>query len=141
MVRHRLVRVACDIKEMQNYGMYKQRKVHFFKLLQSFIRKRKSYRIRSEFGALFQNSNNVTHTNSFTQSCTELKMGSITEVWKNAIEWQKFFDYLDNQNEGMDSSGIPLKLSRYAKFLSLYVNLHYKEVQLKSENKPTGVSL
>ena len=59
-------------------------------------------------------------------------MGSITEVWKNGLEWQKFFDYLDKQPpEGVDSSGIPLKLSRYAKFLSFYVNLHYKEVQLK----------
>ena len=40
---------------------------------------------------------------------------------------------LDKQPpEGVDSSGVPLKLSRYAKFLSLYVNLHYKEIQLKS---------
>ena len=60
-------------------------------------------------------------------------MGSITEVWKNGLEWQKFIDYLDKQPpEGVDSSGVPLKLSRYAKFLSLYVNLHYKEIQLKS---------
>ena len=60
-------------------------------------------------------------------------MGSITEVWKNGLEWQKFIDYLDKQpSEGVDSSGVPLKLSRYAKFLSLYVNLHYKEIQLKS---------
>ena len=92
----------------------------------------------------FQNKSqdNVTHTNSFNQD-TELKMGSITEVWKNGIEWQKFFDYLDKQPpEGVDSSGIPLKLSRYAKFLSLYVNLHYKEVQLKSEQqKKTNVDV
>ena len=60
-------------------------------------------------------------------------MGSITEVWKNGLEWQKFIDYLDKQPpEGVDSCGVPLKLSRYAKFLSLYVNLHYKEIQLKS---------
>ena len=82
----------------------------------------------------FQNSDgkNVARTNSFTQP-TELKMGSITEVWKNGLEWQKFIDYLDKQPpEGVDSNGVPLKLSRYAKFLSLYVNLHYKEIQLKS---------
>ena len=70
-------------------------------------------------------------------------MGSITEVWKNGIEWQKFFDYLDKQPpEGVDSSGTPVKLSRYAKFLSMYVNLHYKEVQLKSEEqKKTNIDL
>ena len=70
-------------------------------------------------------------------------MGSITEVWKNGNEWQKFFDYLDKQPpEGVDSSGNPLKLSRYAKFLSLYVNLHYKEVQLKSEQqKKTNIDV
>ena len=59
-------------------------------------------------------------------------MGSITEVWKNSLEWQKYFDFLDNFTpEGTDSTGEPMKLSRYAKFLQLYVQLHYKELELR----------
>lgn len=64
-----------------------------------------------------------------------LKMGSITEVWKNGREWEKFTEFLDKcEPEGYDSEGIPMKLSRYAKFLKLYVNLHYSE-QEPAQNK------
>ena len=58
-------------------------------------------------------------------------MGSITEVWKNSGEWKKFTDFLDtSEPEGYDSSGVPMKLSRYAVFLQIYVNLYYKEKEL-----------
>ena len=64
--------------------------------------------------------------------CDGLKMGSLTEVWKNGQEWLKFCSYLESHEpEGMDSSGSPLKLSRYARFLQLYVNLHYEEEKLR----------
>ena len=58
-------------------------------------------------------------------------MGSITEVWKNSSEWKKFTNFLDtSEPEGIDSSGVPMKLSRYAVFLQIYVNLYYKEKEL-----------
>ena len=67
-----------------------------------------------------------------TQQVTDdLKMGSITEVWKNSSEWNKFTNFLDtSEPEGYDSSGVPMKLSRYAVFLQIYVNLYYKEKEL-----------
>ena len=67
-----------------------------------------------------------------TQQVTDdLKMGSITEVWKNSSEWKKFTNFLDtSEPEGYDSSGVPMKLSRYAIFLQIYVNLYYKEKEL-----------
>ncbi len=55
-------------------------------------------------------------------------MGSITEVWKNGHEWLKFHTFLEQyQPEGVDSSGVAMKLSRYANFLKLYVSLFYAE--------------
>ena len=58
-------------------------------------------------------------------------MGSITEIWKNTAEWEKFCHFLDtSEPEGYDSSGIPMKLSRYAAFLKDYVNLYYEEKQI-----------
>ena len=61
-------------------------------------------------------------------------MGSITEVWKNPKEWKKFYEYLNtSEPEGYDSSGVPMKLSRYADFLTLYVNLYFKEKELKEQ--------
>jgi len=67
-----------------------------------------------------------------TQQVTDdLKMGSITEVWKNSGEWKKFTNFLDtSEPEGIDSAGVPMKLSRYAVFLQIYVNLYYKEKEL-----------
>lgn len=65
---------------------------------------------------------------------TDLKMGSITEVWKNGQAWSQYVQFLDQcQPEGYDSANQPLKMSRYAKFLQLYVQLHYQEMQLKSD--------
>ena len=58
-------------------------------------------------------------------------LGSITEIWKNSAEWEKFCHFLDtSEPEGYDSSGIPMKLSRYGAFLKDYVNLYYKEKQI-----------
>ena len=63
-------------------------------------------------------------------------MGSITEVWKNKVEWDKFYEFLDNfEPEGIDSTGEPMKLSRYAKFLEFYVQLHYKEFEFRKQSK------
>ena len=63
-------------------------------------------------------------------------MGSITEVWKNKPQWDKFYDFLDKfEPEGIDSAGEPMKLSRYAKFLEHYVQLHYKELEIRKQNK------
>ena len=63
-------------------------------------------------------------------------MGSITEVWKNSAQWEKYYEFLDNfEPEGIDSAGEPMKLSRYAKFLQLYVQLHYKELEIRNQNK------
>ena len=62
---------------------------------------------------------------------SDLNMGSITEVWKSTHEWKKFYTWLDHSPpEGLDSSNVPMKLSRYAKFLSLFVQLHCKEKEL-----------
>ena len=35
--------------------------------------------------------------------------------------------------EGVDSEGVPMKLSRYALFLEMYVHLHYSEKHLREE--------
>lgn len=71
---------------------------------------------------------------------TDLKMGSITEVWKNGHEWSKYVQFLDKcQPEGYDSANQPLKMSRYAKFLQLYVQLHYQEMQLKSDPRSSEI--
>ena len=71
------------------------------------------------------------HSNQLPIQLEDLKMGSITEIWKNTAEWEKFCHFLDtSEPEGYDSSGIPMKLSRYATFLREYVNLYYKEKQI-----------
>ena len=45
----------------------------------------------------------------------ELKLGSITEIWKSGPEWAKYSAYLDTMEpEAIDSEGEPMKLSRYA---------------------------
>ena len=50
----------------------------------------------------------------------ELKLGSITEVWKSRDQWLKYCQYLDSMTpEGHDSEGVPIKLSRYALFLKV----------------------
>ena len=65
----------------------------------------------------------------------ELKLGTITAIWKSKSEWLNFCQYLDTMEpEGMDSDGQPIKLSRYARFLKLYVDLYHKEKQLQEEN-------
>merc|ERR1712001_196106 len=40
----------------------------------------------------------------------------------------------------MDSDGQPIKLSRYARFLKLYVDLYHKEKQLKEKNIDCGAN-
>ena len=53
-----------------------------------------------------------------------LKLGSISEVWREKIRWDKYVEFLETMSEGEDSNGRKLSLSRYAKFLELYVKLH-----------------
>ena len=68
---------------------------------------------------------------SFQES--ELKLGSISEIWKYPNEWLAFCNFLDNMGhpsgsgEGLDSDNRPMKMSRYALFLKLYVDLHQLE--------------
>ena len=51
-------------------------------------------------------------------------------------EWKKFYTWLDHsQPEGLDSSDVPMKLSRYAKFLSLFVQLHCQEKELIEQGR------
>ena len=52
-----------------------------------------------------------------------LKLGSISEVWREKDRWDKFVEYLVPLSEGDDSDGKPMSLSRYARFLELYVQL------------------
>ena len=52
-----------------------------------------------------------------------LKLGSISEVWREKDRWDKFVEYLVPLSEGDDSDGKPMSLSRYARFLELYVKL------------------
>ena len=52
-----------------------------------------------------------------------LKLGSISEVWREKDRWDKFVEYLDTMSEGEDSNGKIMSLSRYARFLELYVKL------------------
>ena len=73
-------------------------------------------------------------SNQDTLSKSELKLGSITEVWKSPSEWSKFCQFLDKMEpEGLDSEGVPIKLSRYAVFLKLYVDLYHREQYLREE--------
>ena len=55
---------------------------------------------------------------------TSLKIGSISEVWREKDRWVKFVEYLDTMSEGEDSNGMTLSFRRYARFLELYVKLH-----------------
>ena len=83
---------------------------------------------------------NLTQPPNQNSDTTDLKMGSITEVWKNSLEWQKYYDFLDNFTpEGTDSAGEPMKLSRYAKFLQLYVQLHYKELEIRKSGQNVDI--
>ena len=52
-----------------------------------------------------------------------LKLGSISEVWREKDRWDNFVQYLAPMSEGDDSDGNPMSLSRYARFLELYVKL------------------
>ena len=52
-----------------------------------------------------------------------LKLGSISEIWREKDRWDDFVKYLDPQSEGDDSEGRPMSLARYARFLELYVKL------------------
>ena len=71
----------------------------------------------------------------------DLKLGSITEVWTSREQWLKYCQYLDNMAaEAYDSEGVPIKLSRYALFLKLYVDLFQKEKYLKEQRKDTKTS-
>ena len=57
----------------------------------------------------------------------ELKLGSITEVWKSRDQWLKYCQYLDSMTpEGHDSEGVPIKLSRYALFLKVSAYLAWR---------------
>ena len=67
----------------------------------------------------------------------ELKLGSITEIWKSGPEWAKYSAYLDTMEpEAIDSEGEPMKLSRYAHFLRLYVDLYHQEKLLIEKRDP-----
>lgn len=70
----------------------------------------------------------------------ELKLGSITEIWKIKSEWLKYCEFLDTMEpEGQDSDGHAMRLSRYALFLKLYVDLHHREKFLREEtNDPNA---
>ena len=57
------------------------------------------------------------------KSEARLKLGSISEVWREKDRWEKFVVYLDTISEGEDSNGRTMSLSRYARFLELYVKL------------------
>ncbi len=51
-------------------------------------------------------------------------------------EWAKYTSHLSTMNEGVDSDGVEMKLSRYARFLELYVQLDQAErVQRKSDQE------
>ena len=52
-----------------------------------------------------------------------LRLGFISEVWREKSRWDSFVEYLDTMSEGEDSNGKPMSLSRYARFLELYVKL------------------
>ena len=52
-----------------------------------------------------------------------LKLGSISEIWREKDRWDEFVKYLEPQSEGDDSEGRPMSLARYARFLELYVKL------------------
>ncbi len=57
-----------------------------------------------------------------------LKLGSLTEVWKQRSEWNRFVAFLEAaEGEGEDSDGRKMSLTRYAKFLELYVRLDQAE--------------
>ena len=71
----------------------------------------------------------------------DLKLGSITEVWTSREQWLKYCQYLDNMAaEAYDSEGVPIKLSRYALFLKLYVDLFQIEKYLREQGKDTNTS-
>ena len=57
------------------------------------------------------------------KSEARLKLGSISEIWREKDRWDRFVEYLDTISEGEDSNGKTLLLSRYARFLELYVKL------------------
>ena len=68
------------------------------------------------------------------EQSVELRLGSITGIWKSRPDWLLFREYLDTMEpEGEDSQGSPMKLSRYAYFLELYVNLYEEEKRLREE--------
>ncbi len=52
------------------------------------------------------------------QSPTEpLKLGSLTETWKQKAEWNKYVMWLDKgEGEGEDSDGKKMSLGRYARY-------------------------
>ncbi len=71
-----------------------------------------------------------------------LKLGSLTETWKNQSEWSKFVSHLAKKQERVDSLGKPLTLARYAKFLELYVKLDQAEqLGSPSEDKVRSLAL
>ena len=70
---------------------------------------------------------------------SELKLGSIGEIWKSREEWLKYCQYLDKMTpEGFDSDGLPVKLSRYAVFLKLYVELYQREMHFTEMETSRG---
>ena len=67
----------------------------------------------------------------------DLKLGSISEIWKSGAEWTRYSQHLDTMEpEGIDSEGEPMKLSRYAHFLRLYVDLYHQEKALIEKGDP-----
>ncbi len=54
-------------------------------------------------------------------SSEPLKLGSLTEVWKQRAEWNRFVAYLDAvEGEGEDSDGRKMALGRYARYVYSY---------------------
>jgi len=71
---------------------------------------------------------NMSFERGFNQKReARLKLGSISEVWREKDRWDKFVEYLVPLSEGDDSDGKPMSLSRYARFLELYVKLDQLE--------------
>ena len=82
-------------------------------------------------------SNGARRTTPPPSTAEPLKLGSLTEVWKQRSEWVKFVAFLDAaEGEGEDSDGRKMSLGRYARFLELYVRLDQAErVEAKPEDE------
>ena len=56
----------------------------------------------------------------------ELKLGSITEIWRSSSEWLRYCQHLDTMEpEGFDSEGQPMKLVRKRPKFALFPSTHF----------------